>query len=264
MPARKPVSYTSLISDVFYRSRDIDTKELHQLLNQAEAIPQSLLPFKGIIHVIDYTQRRHVGISGDIVNMIGYKPEQVIENGLDFVVDIFQKDDFKLYNEKMFTKAMDFLINIPHEEHDQYIFSYGYRMRKSDGNYIHLFQQGTYVTDIKTKLPLYGIGVVADISPVKKDVCMIFSIDKKNKGSLLRYNNITTEYYYPDPDEAKLSKREKEIVGRLADGLSSKAIADRLYVSESTVVNHRKNMLKKTNTKNVAELIQYAIKKGII
>jgi hypothetical protein len=63
MPS-KIITYTGLINDVYYRSRDIDTRDLLHLLRQAEAIPQNLLPFKGCIHVIDYTQRRHVGLSG--------------------------------------------------------------------------------------------------------------------------------------------------------------------------------------------------------
>jgi DNA-binding CsgD family transcriptional regulator len=49
----------------------------------------------------------------------------------------------------------------------------------------------------------------------------------------------------------------------MSQGLSSKQTAEK-RLSESTLVNHRKKMLKKTNTKNVAELIHYAISKGII
>ena len=94
---------------------------------------------------------------------------------------------------------------------------------------------------------------------------MIFSIDKKGSESgLFNHKNILTDYYYPDPEESRLSRREREILGRLADGLSSKQVADKLNLSESTIVNHRKNMLKKTNTKNIAELVRYAINKGLI
>lgn len=264
MPS-KVITYTGLINDVYYRSRDIETRKVLQLLRQAEAIPQQLLPFKGIIHVIDYTQRRHVGISGPCKNMIGYKPEDVINNGLDFVIDIFQKDDFKIYNEAIFSEVAAFLKKTPQSEHGDYVFSYSYRMRKADGRWMNIFQQGSYITDPKTNLPLYGIAMITDISPLKKDTCMLFSIDKKrNEGGLFNYNNILTNYYYPDPEEARLSKREREIVSWLVDGYSSKQIADKLFLSESTIVNHRKNMLKKTNTKNVAELIRYAINKGII
>ena len=94
---------------------------------------------------------------------------------------------------------------------------------------------------------------------------MVFSIDRKNSGEgFFHAKNIITEYFYPDHEESSLSKREREIVGWLAEGYSSKRIADKLNLSESTVIIHRKNMLKKTNTKNVAELISYAIRHGII
>lgn len=265
MPSKKMITYTGLLNDVYYRPKDIDNQEVLQLLRQAETIPQKLLPFKGLIHVIDYTQRRHIGISGSIKNVSGYDPRDVIENGLDFVIDIFQKDDFKIYNETIFRKIIEFLRKTPKIEHYEYVFSFSYRIRRNDGRMITLYQQGSYITDPKTNLPVYCIGMVTDISPLKKDSSMILSIDKKrNERGLFNYDNIVSEYYYPDPEESRLTRREREILGRLADGLSSKQIADKLYLSESTIVNHRKNILRKTNTKNVAELIHYALTKGII
>jgi DNA-binding CsgD family transcriptional regulator len=266
MPPLKKITYTHLLGSIYHQPRDIDNHEVLQLLKQVQSIPQHLLPFKGIIHLIDYTKRSHVALSGEAKNMIGYRPEDVIENGLDFVIDIFQKDDFNIYNENMFPKVIDFLRHTPQEEHSNYIFSYSYRMRKPDGKWANLFQQGSYVTDPKTKLPLYGTALVTDITPLKKDTSMIFSVDKKTEGSggPLYGTNIITEYYFSDPEESRLSVREREILGRLAEGLSSKQIADKLFLSENTIVNHRKNMLKKTNTKNIAELVRYAINKGII
>jgi len=50
----------------------------------------------------------------------------------------------------------------------------------------------------------------------------------------------------------------------MADGLSSKQIAGKLRISQNTVMNHRKNIMKKTNTKNAAELIKHAIINKII
>jgi DNA-binding CsgD family transcriptional regulator len=52
-----------------------------------------------------------------------------------------------------------------------------------------------------------------------------------------------------------LTRREKEILNYIAQGLCSKQIADRLTLSVNTVANHRKNMLYKTQTKSSAELI---------
>ena len=264
MSAKKLITYTGLLNDVYYRPTDIDNREVLQLLRQAAAIPQQLLSFNGIIHVIDYTQRRHVAMSGATKNLSGFDPREVMDGGLDFVINIFQKDDFKIYNEIIFGQAIEFLRQTPQTEHSEYLFTYSYRLRKADGKWMQIFQQGSYITDPETRLPLYGIALVTDISMVKKDTSMIFCIDKKMDGSSFNYSNIATSYYYTNPDESRLSGREREILGRLSDGLSSKQIADKLFISESTVVNHRKNMLKKTNTKNVAELICYAISKGVI
>ncbi|MBC7508933.1 MAG: response regulator transcription factor [Ferruginibacter sp.] len=50
----------------------------------------------------------------------------------------------------------------------------------------------------------------------------------------------------------------------MADGFSSKQVAAKLKISENTVSNHRQNMLRKTNTKNVAELVAFCIRSRII
>jgi len=265
MSSRKIITYTGFLNDAYFRPKDIDNNEVIQLLRQAEAIPQKLLPFNGVIHVIDYSQHRHVALSGPLKTMMGFHPRDIIDSGLDFVIDIFQKDDFKIYNQTIFTQVTEFLKTTPQNEHGEYVFTYSYRMRNANGKWIRLFQQGRYITDPKTKLPLYSIALVNDISPLKKDNSMIFSIDKKgSENALFNHKNILTNYYYPDPEESRLSRREREILGRLTDGLSSKQVADKLNLSESTIVNHRKNMLKKTNTKNIAELVRYAINKGLI
>jgi DNA-binding NarL/FixJ family response regulator len=55
-----------------------------------------------------------------------------------------------------------------------------------------------------------------------------------------------------------LSDREIEILKLVAEGSSSKQVADKLFLSELTVNTHRRNMLKKTNQPNVAALVNYA------
>lgn len=61
-----------------------------------------------------------------------------------------------------------------------------------------------------------------------------------------------------------LTKKEKLVVELLSQGYSSKQIAWHLKSSKNTVDNHRKNMLKKTNTKNVTELVAVAIRQNTI
>jgi two-component system response regulator NreC len=62
----------------------------------------------------------------------------------------------------------------------------------------------------------------------------------------------------------QLTGREKEILQLIAEGNSTKEIADLLYISTNTVSTHRKNLMEKLDLHNVAQLTQYAISKGLI
>lgn len=62
----------------------------------------------------------------------------------------------------------------------------------------------------------------------------------------------------------RLTKRELEILQLICEGHSSKLIAHRLQLKEATVDDYRKEMLKKTSTKNVAELVSYAHRNGLV
>lgn len=61
-----------------------------------------------------------------------------------------------------------------------------------------------------------------------------------------------------------LSKRENEVLILISKGYSNIEISEKLFISPSTVNNHRSNLLSKTNTKNTASLLMFAIKNHII
>jgi two-component system, NarL family, response regulator NreC len=61
-----------------------------------------------------------------------------------------------------------------------------------------------------------------------------------------------------------LTSREKEIVALIAEGFTSKEVAEKLYISHKTVENHRSNIMEKLELKGLADLVRYAIRVGII
>lgn len=63
-------------------------------------------------------------------------------------------------------------------------------------------------------------------------------------------------------DEAVLSPREQEVLQLLAEGNSTRAIAERLHLSVKTVETHRANVMGKLDLHSVAELTKYAIRRG--
>ena len=61
-----------------------------------------------------------------------------------------------------------------------------------------------------------------------------------------------------------LTERETEIIKLIAEGFSNKEIGSKLFISHRTVDTHRTNLMKKLNASNIAGLISYAIRNGIV
>jgi DNA-binding NarL/FixJ family response regulator len=61
-----------------------------------------------------------------------------------------------------------------------------------------------------------------------------------------------------------LSEREREIFQLIAEGNSNKEVADVLSISPATVETHRSHILQKLDVHNTAELVLYAVRRGVI
>jgi DNA-binding NarL/FixJ family response regulator len=61
-----------------------------------------------------------------------------------------------------------------------------------------------------------------------------------------------------------LSEREREVLQLVAEGRSSKEIAELLSVSPATVETHRTHVLQKLGLRNTAEVVLYAVRRGVI
>jgi two-component system invasion response regulator UvrY len=71
--------------------------------------------------------------------------------------------------------------------------------------------------------------------------------------------NLAKQVFQDDetPDISKLSEREVDVLKYIKEGLSSKEIAEKLFLSSRTVEVHRSNILKKLNLKNTASLLKF-------
>lgn len=67
-----------------------------------------------------------------------------------------------------------------------------------------------------------------------------------------------------DAQYASLTAREQEILRLLAEGLPTREIAERLFISPKTVENHRANIMNKLDLHSTLELVRYAAKLGLI
>ena len=63
---------------------------------------------------------------------------------------------------------------------------------------------------------------------------------------------------------SKLTEREVDVLRQIAEGLSNKEIGEKLFISHRTVDTHRTNLMKKLEVHNIAGLIKFAIKNGLV
>lgn len=69
----------------------------------------------------------------------------------------------------------------------------------------------------------------------------------------------------PGEDEYnQLSEREKEIFMLFAEGISTREISEKLFISVKTVNTHKQNILEKLGLSSNADMVKYALKKGLI
>jgi len=64
--------------------------------------------------------------------------------------------------------------------------------------------------------------------------------------------------------DLQFTKREKEILQLICDGLSNREISEELFISERTVIGHKSNLLSKTNCKSTISLLSFAIKNKLV
>lgn len=104
---------------------------------------------------------------------------------------------------------------------------------------------------------------------------MVFAIRHIMKGNLYICSEMTAKILAKvsmfsanaisgSKQEVELSKREVQVLGLISEGHTNNEIAEKLFMSRRTVEGHRQSLLEKTDTKNTATLIRFALKNELI
>ena len=94
------------------------------------------------------------------------------------------------------------------------------------------------------------------------------SIQEALSGQITFSKEVKEIIARPSANELKgipqLTKREKEILHMISEGVTTAGIAEQLSLSPLTIETHRRNLLQKFEVKNVAALIKIAVQQGLI
>ena len=134
-------------------------------------------------------------------------------------------------------------------------------LKCKNGSYKYVLVQSIPVLFNEQMEPICFLNIISDIS----ELCsnreythyILDSSDKNNIKKILlhQHNSMQTE-------QLEITKSELKVLRLMADGFSSKQIAEKLFLSIHTVKNHRKSMLLKTESNSSSELVKRAIMVG--
>ncbi len=194
-----------------------------------------------IVLILDVITPRLVFVNESYSEVTGYQTTTDKDITFEDIHQVYHPDD-----QSFFTQMQNYLLNNPNKT-----YSLFYRLRHADGHYIWLY----------TVCRVYKLDL-------QRDIFEILSVSLDFSGPINFERNLkpfTRDKLREINRSAlnRISKREKEVLQLFARGLTTPEVAEKLDISFHTVNNHRKNMLKKLDLKNLAALVTFAVEHGL-
>lgn len=255
-------AYLDAISEYDYHIRQADVNEMIQKLISSGKASSKYAP---VVFLSDYTQRKYIYVDDACFTVLGFTAKYFMEGGVDSYLSKWHPVDFEIFNNKIFPYNIQFLQNLPLDKYQDIVFSYNYRIMNAEGIYLTMLQRFSFIPSNVIGKPIGILGIVLDITHFKTDDSVIHTIEEISNENHIRTSKVLFKRtYLPDEKLLTLSRRELEILQLMSGGYSSKQIAGKLGVSIFTINNHRKKMLYKTKTANSTELLNNAVRHGLI
>ncbi|HET6767746.1 MAG TPA: LuxR C-terminal-related transcriptional regulator [Chitinophagaceae bacterium] len=267
MPLAKSYSYQQyldLIADSSGKKMQEESSLIIDRFSVSQDIPSRFAP---VTFLVDFATKKYIYVDEACFNLFGYTAGWMMEYGLGEYLKTWHPADYDIINEKVFIDNIDFLKTLPKEKYADIVFSYNYRVLNPKGEYVTLLQRFSYIPGETPGFPLGMVGVAFNITHFKNDLSIVHTIEESRQLDNGIIDEILFKKIHPIPESGDLqpiSRREIEILKHMAAGFSSKQIADNLNISINTINNHRKSMLSKTRCNSSAELMNYAVKHGLL
>jgi len=244
-----------------FSKEDLHIENLDQILNLKEVTTPVFNHSIPWIYLLDYTSGNYTIVSNSITSMMGYKTEDFLKEGIGFTFENYNPQHLKIFNEEIFPDRLKMLSKIPYKDHPNYIFSYNFQFKNTKGDFINLLQRNCFIKSDQNGNPLMSFGVITNVNHFKTENPIIQTVEKINSEEVIeKTERCFKKSYFLNKEDSFFTKREKELLPYLGDGLCSKEIADKLCISEYTVINHRRNMMLKTGSHNITQLVSYALR----
>ena len=206
------------------------------------------------ITVADLAQIKFLYVSEGIRSLIGVEPSQL--NPSHFV-EVTHPDDLSRFG---LLRAQTFIVEkeVLETKTGSALVSFTIRLRNPAGVYFNCLCQAYFFFSPIPHSAVYLLQVISNVDRFET-----------RKHGFHHYKGKNLSYFrFPDNELLKVgpafSGRELEIIKLIESGMSSKQIADKLFISVHTVNTHRRNILDRCGKDNISNLIYELNEQGLL
>lgn len=147
---------------------------------------------------------------------------------------------------------------------DSWHFLSEHRLRHHDGHWVVVEARGKVTRRDEQGSPLRMVGTVLDVTQRKRlseeGVELLRQIEAMIRTNSASLPADRTE----DTALASLTKRERQVLGMIAEGMTSAQIGKQLQLTTNTIVSHRKNLMAKLGLHTTVEVARFAMEHGLL
>ncbi len=217
------------------------------------------------INVIDFRDYTYPYNSPNVTRVVGYTKEQI--GNIEWLMSNVHPDDLPVFMDYT-VKVLGYVQALPLEQKQRAMINHCFRVlhgiRKE---YVWLYQQHHMSYIDKNEALVYTISLVTDVTHLRGNASRpTWSVTERMDDSsmVVHVSSELGEENQKHITRRRFTPRETEIIKLAARGFQAKEIASALRLGYETVNTHRKNIMNKTGSKNMAEAVAFALNAGIL
>lgn len=211
-------------------------------------------PLRSVIQafsVLDFYDYKHLYTEG-FDTYFGYPNEQVTA---EKILDIVHPEDQEAFG-KLYYLCLEGLLHLPIPTKGIGHFCISYRMRDAAGNYHRILETNNIIECCPvTNVPLVNLAQITLAKGLNRSTAVSYYFRIKDEQDSVEIMQGYLSQY--DSKVNVFTENELRMITLLKQGLNSREIGEKMFLSKHTIDKYRKNLLEKTQCTNTPQLIAY-------
>lgn len=226
------------------QKRNFVARSFSDILNFPIAVGQAL-------YILDLV-KKEVPFQKGIFEFLGYKPEEFT---FTHVISLIHPHDYDMVT-RLLRATLQFASENTTDTDVGYFVTY--RIKRKDGSYVKILRQSNVFDADENGKIISNVSTITDISFIDASEKVQWKFEAPGLDKIKFKKSVTKEYIN------FFSERELQVLKLLKNGNTSVTISKELFISKHTVDGHRRNMLRKSNSSNTIDLINFCKMNGLL